>query len=107
MTHKFVTGFITTDTVDSARKIVTTLLEKKLIACANISGQVESHYWWHGEIHRSSEIVIWLKSLESFAAKIETEVAKIHPYECPCIVFTPLIHMNAEFAEWLKVVLTK
>ena len=103
--YQYVTGYITTDTVDSARRIVSQLLEKKLIACGNIVEGAESHYWWNGQLEKSNETIIYIKTARNLVEKIETEVTQIHPYDCPCIVFAPLVHMNADYADWLRVVL--
>jgi len=103
--YTYVTGYITTSSLESARRIVTTLLEKKLIACGNIVEGAESHYWWNGQIEQATEAIIYIKSARNLVEKIENEVTKIHPYDCPCIVFAPLVHMNEDYAEWLRVVL--
>lgn len=103
--YQYVTGFITTDTVESARRIVSQLLDKKLIACGNLVEGAESFYWWNGQIQHSNETIIYIKTDKSLVEKIEAEVTQIHPYDCPCIVFAPLIHMNADYADWLRVVL--
>jgi periplasmic divalent cation tolerance protein len=105
MSTGFVSGFITTDTPESARQISKLLLEKKLIACATILPGGESHYWWQGEIESSREVVVHIKTSHKLTETIETEVTKIHPYDCPCIVFLPLVHMNPAYAEWLTLVL--
>lgn len=103
--NKFVTGFITTDTIDSARKISTMLLEKKLIACANIIPGVESHYWWQGSLQRSQEYILLIKTKPDYAAKINQEVHAIHSYEVPCIAFYDIENINGDFADWMKVIL--
>ena len=104
-TDPFVTGYITTDTIDSARKITQLLLEKKLIACANIAGGVESHYWWQGQLEHSHEQMIILKTKKSLVAKINDEVHKVHPYEVPCITFYEISYLNSDFADWMSVIL--
>ncbi len=105
MSTGFVSGFITTDSLESARKISQTLLEKKLIACASIIPDAESHYWWQGVIESCTEHVIHIKTAQNLTSTIEAEVTRIHPYDCPCIVFSPLVHMNPAYAEWLRLVL--
>ena len=45
-------GFITTAENEEAQKIANALLEKRLIACANIVKEISSSYWWKGKIEK-------------------------------------------------------
>jgi periplasmic divalent cation tolerance protein len=78
---EFTTGF-----KKEAKKIVNTLLEKKLIACANIT-PCESIYWWEGKIETAHEYMVSAKTLNQKADKAINLISKIHSYEAPvCIV---------------------
>ena len=67
-----------------AEKIVWILLDKKLIACANLF-PVESHYLWKGKRESSDEYVVSGKTLKGRFAAIEKEVKKAHSYDVPFI----------------------
>jgi len=49
--------FMTTATKREEQKIAQNLLGKRLIACANIYGPVESHFWWQNKIEKAGEFL--------------------------------------------------
>lgn len=92
--------YITSPNKKEAEKIARHLLEKKLIACANIF-PIKSLYWWKGKIAEDKEFALIGKTFAKNYGKIKKEVEKIHPYEIPCIVKISAI-ANPKYANWLK-----
>jgi len=76
----FIIIYITHDSEADAKKISKHLLDKRLVACANIF-PIKSMYWWKGEITDAVEYVSIVKTPEKNWERIKDEVAKIHPYE--------------------------
>ena len=76
-----------------ATKIAKTLLEEKLVGCANIIPGMESMYWWEGKIETSSEHILILKVLKTSDAQdlVTKRVKELHPYEVPCIMTIPVL----------------
>lgn len=68
-----------------AKTIARHLLEKKLIACANIF-PIESLYLWKGKLEEAKENVLLLKTKNNNFKKIKKEIKKIHSYEIPVII---------------------
>ena len=95
-------GYIPEPTKTEAKDIILELLERGLIACANILPAVDSFYVWDDEIHQEKEVVIILKTQMKNEGQIIKTVKKMHSYECPCIVFLPLSHGNKDFLKWIK-----
>ena len=91
--------YITHKNQEEAEKIVSHLLQKKLIACANFF-PIKSMYWWKGNIENGNEIVSLLKTKDNLFEQIQQEVKQIHPYETPCIL---KIHASAneEYESWI------
>ena len=56
-----------------ARKIVRTLLEERLIACANILDPVSSLFWWKGKIEEENEGLVFMKSHEKLFKKLSND----------------------------------
>lgn len=83
-------------------KMAATLLERRLVACAQISGPVSSHYWWQGEIVSSPEYLLVLKSDESLYQELEQVIRESHPYETPEIIATVITHVSEEYHQWLE-----
>ena len=83
-------------------KMATTLLEKRLVACAQITGPVSSHYWWQGKIVSSQEYLLVLKSDDSLYQELEQAILESHPYETPEIIATVITHLSEEYRQWLE-----
>ncbi len=92
--------YITNPSKKEARRIAKHLLEKRLIASANIF-PIESMYRWEGKITEGSEYVLLAKTLDEKTKSLEDEVKKIHPYKIPCIAKIQA-SSNKDFFEWLK-----
>ena len=52
---------VTAPDLEVARRLAREALEARLIACANLMPQLESHYWWQGKLESSSEVVLVMK----------------------------------------------
>jgi|TARA_B100002003_G_C13973855_1_gene471190 periplasmic divalent cation tolerance protein len=83
-----------------AEKISRHLLEKKLIACANLH-PIRSLYWWKGKIQDENEVVIMAKTLDKNYNKIKEEVSKMHSYDIPCILKIDA-EANESYDKWVK-----
>ncbi len=82
-----------------AKKISQHLLNKKLIACANIF-PMSSAYWWQDAIQNEAEWVAIVKtSLEKWEL-VKSEIEKIHPYEVPCIIKLE-VEANEKYEQWI------
>ena len=77
------------------------LLDKKLIACANIFPNVESIYPWKGKRVREKEAVLIVKTTADKYATVKRLVEKNHPYTIPCVVKIS-VEANAGYAKWLR-----
>lgn len=77
--------YITCKDLKEANKISMLLLEKRLIACANLF-PIKSMYLWKGKIENQNEFAIIAKTLEKKYIKIKAEVSKLHSYKIPCIL---------------------
>ena len=92
--------YITCKDKKEAFKISKMLLDKKLIACANIY-PIISMFRWKNKIQNNQEIVLLVKTLENKYKSIKKEVEKIHSYETPCILKIK-VKGNNKFEKWVK-----
>lgn len=81
----FIPIYITHKNMGDAKKIALALLQKRLIACANFF-QIESACRWKGKIENAREVVSIFKTKSANWEKVKAEVARMHPYELPCIM---------------------
>lgn len=73
-------------TAEEARRIGRTLVEERLVACANILPGVESIYRWKGDIETSPEVMVIFKTVTDNYDRLETRLRELHPYELPEII---------------------
>ncbi len=83
-----------------AQKIAKYLLDKKLIACANILGS-KSLYRWKDKLEKQNEAILLLKTTESKFESVKQTVKKMHSYKVPCILKLKA-EANNEYFSWLK-----
>jgi len=66
----YIIVLMTAKSKEEAEKIVNTLLEERLIACANIIDSVSSLFWWQGKIEKEKEVLAIMKSGVSLFKKL-------------------------------------
>ncbi len=96
---------VTTANKQEAENIVQTLLEEKLIACANIVGPVTSHFHWSGKVEKAEEFLVFMKSRLDLFDAVAAKVKSLHSYEVPEIVALPVVAGSAAYLGWLAVTL--
>jgi len=99
--------FVTATSKGEARRIVKNLLEKRLIACANILDPVESHFWWQGKIDKANEVLVLLKSDQKLFTKLSKAIKEMHSYDIPEILAMPILEGFPPYLEWLNTALAK
>lgn len=83
-------------------KIVRTLLEERLIACANIMDPVSSFFWWKGKIEEEKEVLAIMKSHETLFKKLSKRVTELHSYDIPEILALPIVDGSESYLDWMK-----
>ncbi|MDP3804830.1 MAG: divalent-cation tolerance protein CutA [Candidatus Omnitrophota bacterium] len=101
MKDKFVIIFVTCVSKEDAGKIIDSLLKKRLAACGNIVGGVESKFWWNGKIDSATEVLVMLKAKAANFKAIEKEVKRIHSYDVPEIIAIPIVDGSKEYLKWI------
>lgn len=91
--------YVPCPTREKAEEIALALIEKKLIACANIF-PVYSIYRWEGRTNSETEYVMFAKTLPKKAGEAEKEIKVLHPYEIPAII-RMLADVNDPYLNWV------
>lgn len=95
---------------DNALKAARQIIENKLAACVNILPQVNSVYEWEGTVQIQEEYLIIIKTSQHCFKLLEEKICKLHPYELPEIIATPITHGSKDYLAWIEsqtVTLTK
>ncbi|MCS7114398.1 MAG: divalent-cation tolerance protein CutA [Candidatus Bathyarchaeota archaeon] len=98
-THVIV--LVTTSSREEAEKIAQTLLEERLIACANIIGPVHSLFWWQGKIDTAKEHLILMKTRKALFERVSERVKALHSYQVPEIISLPITEGSKDYLKWL------
>ena len=97
--------YTTFSCMNDSKGIIKQLLEEKLIACANISSNIQSIYQWEEKICCENEISVILKTNDSLVNNAMARLKVLHPYKTPCIIVLPLFSIDEHFAKWINEVL--
>jgi len=97
--------FMTASNREEAVKIVRTLLEEKLIACANLMDPVSSFFWWQGKLAEEKEVLVIMKSHETLFKKLSERVTELHSYDVPEILELPIVNGSQAYLDWMNAAL--
>ncbi len=84
-----------------AEQLAASLLEQRLAACVQIA-PCASWYRWQGAIEQSNEQVCTIKSRRDLFPELCRTIQKIHPYEVPEILATPVVAGAESYLNWLE-----
>lgn len=90
---------------EEAKKMITTLIEKKLIACANFT-EVESIYTWQGKIEVATEVKVWMKTTKDLFDPVVLEIKTNGSYQVSEIGKIEM-EFSAEYHNWVETVCSK
>lgn len=102
MPGSFLVVLTTLPTAVGARQMSKLLIQKKLAACVNILGPVQSFFWWQGKVDQAREYLLLIKTKASHFAPLRIFLEKHHPYSVPEIIALPLQKGNAPYLDWIK-----
>lgn len=92
--------YFTAKDMTDASRIARHLLDRRLIACANVF-PVRSVYRWKGKIVDETEAVAICKTRKSAVRRAILAAKKVHPYEVPCIVSYDMGPALAAYGRWI------
>jgi periplasmic divalent cation tolerance protein len=102
MENSFIVVLVTVPSQEVGEKIANSLIEKRLAACVNISGPIQSFYTWEGTINQDEERLLIVKTrADIFEEKFIIVVQSIHPYEVPEIIALPIVMGSKNYLDWM------
>jgi periplasmic divalent cation tolerance protein len=91
----------TIDSADKAEALARALVEERLVACLQILGPVRSVYRWDGAVQLSQEwLCVGKTTTERFDA-LAAAIKRLHPYDVPEIVATPIVNGSSDYLTWV------
>ena len=93
---------ITAPDQESAEALARALVDRRICACCNLVGGVNSIFRWEGEVQSQEETLIIAKTTRGNEDKLARALAELHPYDVPeCIVIEP-VYVAADYSDWLE-----
>jgi periplasmic divalent cation tolerance protein len=98
---KFVLVSSTTAKQADARRIARVLVERRLAACVQVLGPIKSTYRWQGRVETASEWLCLAKTTVGRSRKLVAAVTKLHTYDTPELIVTPITGGSRRYLDWL------
>jgi periplasmic divalent cation tolerance protein len=92
---------VTAGSLKEALTIGRTLVENKLVACANILPKIQSIYRWKGKVVKGQEVLLILKTTDKQYWKLEQSVQRMHSYEVPEIIAVSIKRGFHQYLAWV------
>jgi periplasmic divalent cation tolerance protein len=91
----------TCSSLEEARSIAQTLVERQLAACVNIAPQIESVYRWQGEVETATEWLLLIKTTAEVFDRLRETLSELHSYELPECIAIAVEDGSAAYLEWI------
>ena len=88
-------------TEEDARRLVTALVEERLVACGTLVPGARSIYRWEGELTDEGEVLVVLKTDASKWDALAAAVRARHPYAVPELLALPVERGLDRYLAWL------
>ena len=86
---------------ESAEKLAQILVQEKMAACVNLLAPCTSFYEWQGQLEKSQEIPLLIKSIQKKYSLLESCILRHHPYELPEIISVPIDKGLPSYLNWV------
>ncbi len=86
----------------SAEALAATLLTERLAACVQVTGPVESRYWWQGKLEHTTEWLCLIKSTLEAVPRLLARIRELHPYDTPELIVLPVSDGDVDYLRWVR-----
>jgi periplasmic divalent cation tolerance protein len=87
---------------EDAERIAALLIDRRLIACGQISAPITSIYKWQGKVVTATEFLLSSKTLARHYPTVEQIILQEHPYETPEIIAQEISFVSKAYKDWLS-----
>jgi periplasmic divalent cation tolerance protein len=91
----------TCGSLEEARKIGRTLIERRLAACVNIAPQIESVYRWQDKIETATEFLLLIKTTAGAFDELRNALTELHSYDVPECIEISIEDGAASYLDWI------
>jgi periplasmic divalent cation tolerance protein len=87
---------------EEAKKIAHALVERRLAACVNVVGPIESVYRWKGEVESAAEFLLIVKTTAEAFERVREAIGELHSYELPECIAIKVESGSSEYLDWIS-----
>jgi periplasmic divalent cation tolerance protein len=91
----------TTSSRQDAEEIAAELISRRLAGCVQVSGPIVSTFRWQGKTETAEEWMCTIKTSRDQLAGIQELLKRIHHYEVPELIATPIVGGSEGYLKWL------
>lgn len=91
----------TTGSRADARRIAHALVDRRLAACVQVLGPVESTYRWEGKVATTREWLCLIKTTRVRYRQLAAAIEALHPYDTPEIIALSIAAGSRRYLNWL------
>lgn len=84
------------------RRIIASLVERRLIACGTLLPGAVSIYRWQGAVEEAREVVLILKTTAGRWDELRETYPTLHPYDVPELIAWPIAAGHTPYLDWLS-----
>lgn len=92
---------VTTAGDEEAESLARTLLDQRLIACANVIPHLHSLFRWEGQLQRADESLLIVKTTPEMLEELVETVKRHHSYQIPEVIALPVAGGSGDYLSWL------
>lgn len=100
--HQHCQVVTTVDSRRAAEALSHAAVEARLAACAQVSGPIQSTYWWQGRVETAEEWCVVFKTTVVRYPALEQHIREHHSYQVPEIVVTPIVAGSPAYLAWVS-----
>jgi periplasmic divalent cation tolerance protein len=100
--NSLLAALTTAPSADAAKRLVRTLVERRLVACGTVLPGATSTYWWQGAVTEEEEVVVVLKTTAARWSALAAALPALHPYEVPELIALPVVGGHGPYLAWVR-----
>jgi periplasmic divalent cation tolerance protein len=94
--------FTTAGSKEEAQRMARALVERKLAACVNITGPIESVYWWNQQLETAAEWLLLIKTTAAMFERVNQAIGELHSYELPECIAVEIESGSEKYLRWIE-----
>lgn len=92
---------------EEANTIASELVSRRLAACVNILGPISSVYRWQGDVEKSEEFLLVIKSTEAQFQPTQEALGELHSYQLPELISFTIEAGAQSYLDWISASVNK